>query len=114
MLRTAKALPASNMLKLLDVIALQWFYVSFHKNNNNKFVTTNKKLKTERFETVTEFFEAQFNQNKVDGMLERMELRRIKKHTHPKLKGKLRDKICACEDERCTYRAKCELVSQNA
>ncbi len=35
-----------------------------------------------------------------------MELECIKKHAHLKLKSKLRDKICARKDERCTYQEK--------
>jgi hypothetical protein len=58
----------------------------FHKNNHSKFVTASKKLETKTFESVTEFFEAQFTTNKNNGTLERMELERIKKHAHFKLK----------------------------
>jgi hypothetical protein len=65
MLRTAKALPAGNMPKPLDALALQWFYMLFYKNDHTKFVIARKKLKTKTFETVTKFFEAQFNQNKM-------------------------------------------------
>ncbi len=43
-----------------------------------------------------------------------MELKRIKKRAQLKLKNKLRDKICAREDEHCTYRAKCKIASCNA
>jgi hypothetical protein len=114
MLRTAEALSPDNMPKPLDALVLQWFYMSFHKNNCNKFVTAGKKLKPKMFETVTEFFEAQFNQNKVDGMLKCMELECIKKHAHLKLKGKLCDKMCTCEDKHCTYQAKHELASRDA
>ncbi len=65
----------------------------FHKNDRNKFVTAGKKLDTKTFESITKFFEAQFNQNKNHGMLEHMELKRIKKHAHLKMKNKLHDKI---------------------
>jgi hypothetical protein len=55
MLRTAKALPAGNWPKPLEALALKWFYMLFHNNNHNKFVTEGKKLKTEMFESATEF-----------------------------------------------------------
>jgi hypothetical protein len=37
----------------------------FNKNNHNKFVTASRKLDTETFELVTEFFEAQFIQTRM-------------------------------------------------
>jgi hypothetical protein len=100
MLHIAKALPASNWLKPSEALALKWFYMLFHKNNHNKFVTAGKTLKTKTFESVTKFFEAQLTTNKNDGTLKGVELERIKKRAHLKLKNKLCNKICAHEDER--------------
>jgi hypothetical protein len=74
MLRIAEALPASNWPKPLEALALEWFYMLFHKNNHNRFVTLGRKLDTKTFKLVTEFFEAQFMTNKNDGTLECMEL----------------------------------------
>jgi hypothetical protein len=114
MVRTAKALPAGNWPTSLEALALEWFYMSFHKNNHDKFVTEGKKLETETFKSVTKFFEAQFNQNKNNGTLEHMELECIKKCAHLKLKSKLCDKICTRVDERRTYQAKRKLASRDA
>jgi hypothetical protein len=114
MLRIAEALPAGNWSKPLEALALEWFYMSFHKNDCNKFVTVGRKLNTKTSKLVTEFFEAQFTTNKNDGMLERMELKHIKKRTQLKLKNKLCNKICTCKDEHCTYQAKREIASHNA
>jgi hypothetical protein len=104
MLQIAEALPASNWPKPSEVLALKWFYISFQKNDCNKFVTSGRELEFKTFESVTEFFEAQFTTNKNDGTLECMELERIKKQAQLKLKNKLRNKICAREDEHCSYR----------
>jgi hypothetical protein len=89
MLQIAKALPAGNWPKPLEALALEWFYMSFHKNDCNKFVTSGRKINTKTFELVTEFFEAQFTTNKNDGMLKCMELEHIKKRAQLKLKNKL-------------------------
>jgi hypothetical protein len=113
MLQIAKALSAGNWPKPLEALALEWFFMSFHKNNRNKFVMLAIKLDTKTFKLVTEFFEAHFTRNKNDGMLECMELERIKKRAQLKLKNKLCDKICAREDKPHTYRAKCEIASRN-
>jgi hypothetical protein len=109
-LRTAKALPAGNWPMPLDALAFEWFYMLFHNNDQNKFVTNDKKLETKTFKSVTKFFEAQLNQNNNDGMLKCMELKCIKKCAHLKLKNELHDKICAHKDRHCTYQAKHELV----
>jgi hypothetical protein len=109
----AKALPAGNWPKPLEVLVLKWFYILFHKNNCSKFVTSGRKLDTETFKLVTEFFEAHFTTNKNNGTLERMELERIKKQVQLKLKNELCNKICACEDERRPYRAKRKIASCN-
>jgi hypothetical protein len=85
-----------------------------HKNDHNKFVTAGRKLETKTFESVTEFFEAQFMTNKNKGTLKPMELERIKKHAHLKLKNKLCNKICTRKDKRCTYPSKCKIASRNA
>jgi hypothetical protein len=42
-----------------------------------------------------------------------MELKRIEKRAQPKLKNELRNKICACEDKRHSYRVKCEIASHD-
>jgi hypothetical protein len=58
--------------------------------------------------------EAHFTTNKNAGTLERMELKRIQKCAHLKLKNELCNMICACKDKRCTYRAKQEIDSRDA
>jgi hypothetical protein len=110
MLQITKALPAGNWSKPSEALALEWFYMSFHKNNRNKFVTAGRKLDTKTFKLVTEFFEAQFTTNKNNGMLECMELEHIKKRAQLKLKKELCNKIRAHEDERCTYQARGEIA----
>jgi hypothetical protein len=50
--------PASNWSKPLEALALEWFYMLFHKNDHNNFVTAGRKLNTKTFELVTDFFEA--------------------------------------------------------
>jgi hypothetical protein len=110
MLQAAKALPVGNLTKPSEALALEWFYMPFHKNDHNKFVTAGKKPETKTFKSVTEFFNAQFVKNKNDGTLERMELERIKKHAHLKLKSELCNEMCTRKDKRCIYQAKHELT----
>jgi hypothetical protein len=113
MLQIAKALPAGSWSKPLEALVLEWFYMLFHKNNRNKFVTAGRKLDTETFKLVTEVFEAQFMTNKNDGTLECMELKRIKKRAQLKLKNELCNKIHTREDECRTYWAKRKIASRD-
>jgi hypothetical protein len=114
MLHIAKALPAGNWSKPSEALALEWFYMFFHKNDHKKFITAGRKLDDETFKLVTEFFKAQFTTNKSNGTLKCMELEHVKKRTQLKLKKKLCNKICACEYKHRTYRAKCKVASRNA
>jgi hypothetical protein len=114
MLRTAKSLPAGNWSKPSEVLALKWFYMSFDKNDCNKFITAGKNLRPRPSSLPLSFLKPSSTRTKNNGTLKRMELKPIKKHSHLKLKSKLCNKICKGEDKHCTYQAKCELASRNA
>ncbi len=109
-----KRIWCGNWPKPLEALALKWFYMLFHKNDCNKFITAGKKLETKTFESVTKFFEAQFTTNKNGSTLKCMELELIKKHAHLKLKNKLCNKICTRKDNRCTYQAQRKIASCDA
>jgi hypothetical protein len=113
MLCITDALPAGNWSKPSEAQALKWFYMSFHKNNHNKFVTAGRNFDTKTFKSVTEFFEAQFMTNKNHGTLKRMELERIKKRAQLKLENELCNMIHTPEDEHCTYQVRCEIASRD-
>jgi hypothetical protein len=60
----------------------------------NKFVTGAKKVAMEMLKSVTQFFKAQFTQNKLDGLLKLMELEHIKKmHTAQDKEGALQEDL---------------------
>ena len=42
MLRIAELLPVGNILKPADELSLQWYYMSYHKNNREKFILSRK------------------------------------------------------------------------
>jgi len=58
MLRIAEVLPAGDILKPSDVLALQWYCMSYHKSDREKFVLGGKTLKDATVDTVTAFFQA--------------------------------------------------------
>ena len=79
MLRVAELLPAGDFPKPSEALALQWYYMSYHKSDREKYVLSGKTLKDATFETVTTFFQALYEQKKGDGSLERQEVERLKK-----------------------------------
>ena len=71
MLCIAKLLPEGDIPKPLGKLSLQWYYMSYHKNNREKFVLSGKTLDDETIEFITTFFQALFKQKKLDGTIER-------------------------------------------
>jgi hypothetical protein len=116
MLRITEILPAGNIPKPLDELSLQWYYMSYHKNDRKKFVLSGKMLDDETIESVTTFFQALFEQKKLDGTIKRQEADQIRKcllwEASEKLRGRIRDvsdgrrsqrariKIALCNDQR--------------
>jgi len=110
MLCIAEILPAGDIPKPSDALALQWYYMSYHKSDREKFVLGDKTLKDMTVETVTKFFQALYEQKKLDGSLDRREVERLKKHLLRKASDDLRCKVHDAADDRHTYRAKCKIV----
>ncbi len=70
----AKILPAGDILKPLNALVLQWYYMSYHKSDHEKFVLGGKTIKM-----VTKFFQALYKQKKFDGLLNRQEVEHLKR-----------------------------------
>jgi hypothetical protein len=79
MLRIAETLPAGDIPKPSDALPLQWYYMAYHKSDREKFVLGGKTLKDATVDTVTAFFQALYEQKKLDGSLDRQEVERLKK-----------------------------------
>jgi hypothetical protein len=75
----AKLLPAGDIPKPLDELSLQWYYMSYHKNDREKFVLSGKTLDGETIKSVRTFFQALFEQKKLDGTIKRQEADCIRK-----------------------------------
>jgi hypothetical protein len=107
----AEALSAGNMGDPSNKLALEWYYMLYHKNDCKKFMSAGEKIDTEMIKTVTEFFKALFMQKKLNRMLECHEMKRICKHAHQKAAMKLCQKIHC--DKNCLHMhcARCEIAS---
>ena len=102
-LRIAKYLPEGDILKPLDELALQWYYMSYHKNNRKKFVLSGKTLNDETIESVMTFFQDLFEQKKLDGTIKRQEVDPIHKRLLCEASEKLHGRICKASNGRSQH-----------
>ena len=113
MLRVAELLPAGDFPKPSEALALQWYYMSYHKSNRKKYVLSGKTLKDATFKTVTTFFQALYEQKKGDGSLEREEVERLKKRLLRQAAEGVRSRLRVAADDRRTHRARRELARRD-
>jgi hypothetical protein len=113
MLRIAETLPAGDIPKPSDALALQWYYMSYHKSDREKFVLGGKTLKDATIDTVTAFFQALYEQKKLDGSLDRQEVERLKRRLLRKASDDIRRKVRDATDSRRTYRARREIARRD-
>jgi hypothetical protein len=121
MLQTAKALPAGNLPKPLEVQVLKWFYMSFHKTTITSLLQRARNVRPRPLSLSLSFLKPSSTGTRTTvcsnprslRTLKHMELKHIKKHAHLKFKSELHDKICTRKDKRHTNQAKRELASRD-
>ena len=84
--------------------------MSYHNNDRKKFVLSRKTLDDETIESVTTFFQALFEQKKLDGAIEQQEADRIRKRLLWEASEKLRGCICDVSDGRRSQHARREIA----
>ncbi len=89
MIRMAEALPAGDMHPPNQALQLEWFYMSFHKEDRAKYVESGRHLSDETLESVAEYFENIFKSQVADGSLAKKCERRIKQHMRREMCHKL-------------------------
>ncbi len=82
----AEALPAGDMHSPNKVLQLEWFHMSFHKEDRAKYVKSGRRLSDEMLKSVAEYFENIFNSQIADGSL-------VKKHER-QIEQRVRCKMC--------------------
>ena len=92
MLRIAEELPPGEQLPPSDKLALQWFYMTFHRNDRLEYVRSGKKLSDETIDTLTAYFQSLFAQRMNDGTLERAEMDRLRNRAKRSMKAEIRGK----------------------
>jgi hypothetical protein len=69
MLCSAEALPAGDMPAPNDALKIEWFYMSFHQEDCNRYLESGRPLCDETPVTVAEYFENIFNLQMANGSL---------------------------------------------
>ena len=74
MLCIAELLPAGDIPKPSNELALQWHYILYQKSDREKFMLSRKTLDDETIESVMAFFRLSLNRKKLDVTIERQEV----------------------------------------
>ena len=69
MLRSAEALPAGDMPGPNDALKVEWFYMSFHQEDRNRYLESGRRLCNETLVTVSKYFDNIYNSQMADGSL---------------------------------------------
>ncbi len=77
MLHITEQLPPSKQHLPSKKLAVQWYYMSYHRPGCTKLVESGKNLHDETLESLMVYFQALFAQKKADGLLEQAKLNRI-------------------------------------
>ncbi len=105
MLCIAELLPPGEMPPPSEKLAVQWYYMTYHRTDRAEYIKPGKKLSDETIETLLAYFQSLFVQRKIDGMLERHEIKRLHNRAKRTLANDLREK----REARHSSHARCEV-----
>ncbi len=86
----AEVLPAGDMHPPNKALQLEWFYMSFHKEDRAKYTESGQRLSNETLKSVAEYFKNIFNLQVADGSLAKKCKRQIEQCVRCKMKHELR------------------------
>jgi len=69
MLCIAELMPAGNIPSPNEALQVEWFYMTFHKNDGSEYGRSGRQLEDERIVSLAEYFECLFNAHLLDGTL---------------------------------------------
>ncbi len=85
----AEVLPAGDMHPPNKALQLEWFYMSFHKEDRAKYVESGRRLSSETLESVAEYFENIFYLQVADGSL----AKKCERHIKQRVRGEIRHEL---------------------
>ncbi len=109
MIRMAEALPAEDMHPPNQALQLEWFYMSFHKEDRAKYMEIGQRLVEEMLKSLAEYFENIFNSQVADGSL-------AKKHTceiKQCVRRKMHHELCRRYNKKVCHVTECRYEGDN-
>jgi hypothetical protein len=89
----AEALPAGDMHPPNKALQLEWFYMSFHKEDREMYAKSVQCLRNEMLKSVAEYFKNIFNLQVADGSLAKKREHQIEQGVRRKMRHKLRKRF---------------------
>jgi hypothetical protein len=99
MIRMAEALPAGDMHPPNQALQLEWFYMSFHKEDGAKYVESGRRLFEETLESLAKYFENIFNTQVADGSV----VKKRKCQIEQRVRCEMHHKLCKRYDEKVRH-----------
>ena len=99
MIRTVATLPAGDMHPPNQGLQLEWFYMSFHKEDRAKYVERGQRLIEETLESLAEYYENIFNSQVADGSLAKKRKCQIKQ----RIRRDMHHELCKRYDEKVRH-----------
>ncbi len=104
MLCSAEALPAGDMPAPNNALKIEWFYMSFHQEDRNRYLESGQRLCDKTLATVAKYFDNIFNLQMADGSLTKKREKQIEFCAKCKLRHKMakryNNKICHFVNQR--------------
>jgi hypothetical protein len=96
MIRTTAALPAGDMHPPNQALQLEWFYMSFHKEDRVKYVESGRHFADEMLKSLAKYFDNISNSQVADGSLVKKREHQIKQ----RMRCKMRHELCKRYNEK--------------
>jgi hypothetical protein len=92
MLRITELLPPGETPPPTEKLAVQWYYMTYHRADRSEYVKSGKKLADETIKALSAYFQLLFAQRKIDGTLERHKVERLRNRAKRTLANDIREK----------------------
>ena len=92
MLRIAELMPAGDIPTPNEALQVEWFYMTFHKNDRSEYVQSGCQLEDEKIVSLTEYFERLFHAHLLDDTLVKKREEQIRRSTQSKLRHDLEER----------------------
>ena len=99
MLRIAELMPAGDIPTPNEALQVEWFYMTFHKNDRSEYVQSGCQLEDEKIVSLTEYFERLFHAHLLNDTLVKKREEQIRQSTQSKLRHNLEERYkCKLRD----------------